>query len=45
MPVEGLLWSSYTYHVSVVDSLPVRSRYDSAVVVGYHYGIFSIRFL
>ena len=42
---EGLLWSSYTYHISAVDSLSVRSRYDVAVVVDYHYGIFLIRFL
>ena len=32
-----LLWSSYTYHISVADSLSVRSRCEvSAVVVGYH---------
>ena len=43
---EGLLWSSYTCHISVTDSLSFRSSYDVAVfVVGYHYGIFSIRFL
>ena len=32
--VEGLLWSVYTYNISVTDSLPVYSRYD-VTVVGY----------
>ena len=33
--------SSYTYQISVADSLSACSRYDVAVVVvGYHYGIF-----
>ena len=29
---EGFLRSSYTYHISVADSLSVRGRYDVAVL-------------
>ena len=39
-------WRRFADSLSIADSLPVRSKYEVVVViVGYHYGIFSIRFL